>query len=269
MEHRSQRRATPSVKRLTPFKGHSNNNPHRASRCSSMQRNVAYNVACIVAYLIACSVSYNAACDATCNVACYVACNETCNVACNVAYNVAFKVANNLACNVTCNVACNVAYNVACKVANNVACNVACNAPCNVLCNVACDGAVCAPHLAISLSPNDSFMCVSSASVPSTVSPPVTTASNDPVGSYSINGILGIPRSNGEKRKRDEGRDMANTTLPGYPPHVPPTGQGSYPTSTLAGMVPGSEFSGNPYSHPQYTSYNEAWRFSNPALLSE
>ncbi|XP_030878726.1 LOW QUALITY PROTEIN: paired box protein Pax-2a-like [Leptonychotes weddellii] len=64
------------------------------------------------------------------------------------------------------------------------------------------------------------------------------------------------------------GRDMASTTLPGYPPHVPPTGQGSYPTSTLAGMVPGSEFSGNPYSHPQYTAYNEAWRFSNPALLS-
>uniref|UniRef100_I3KGJ1 Paired box 2 n=1 Tax=Oreochromis niloticus TaxID=8128 RepID=I3KGJ1_ORENI len=221
--------------------------------------------------------------------------------------------------------------------------------------------------------------------VPSTASPPVTSASNDPAGSYSINGILGIPRSNGEKRKRDEvafgggglfplsrmllfllvdgsdgsgpnsdsqgsveslrkhlradaftqqqlealdrvferpsypdvfsttehvkleqaneyslpalnssldegkpslsssanpdlgpsvsqsypvGRDMANTTLPGYPPHVPPTGQGSYPTSTLAGMVPGSEFSGNPYSHPQYTTYNEAWRFSNPALLS-
>ncbi|XP_041818144.1 paired box protein Pax-2b isoform X5 [Chelmon rostratus] len=163
--------------------------------------------------------------------------------------------------------------------------------------------------------------------VPSTASPPVTSASNDPAGSYSINGILGIPRSNGEKRKREEdgsdgsgpnsdsqgsveslrkhlradaftqqqlealdrvferpsypdvfptsehikpeqGRDMANTTLPGYPPHVPPTGQGSYPTSTLAGMVPGSEFSGNPYSHPQYTTYNEAWRFSNPALLS-
>ncbi|XP_077207220.1 paired box protein Pax-2 isoform X3 [Paroedura picta] len=205
--------------------------------------------------------------------------------------------------------------------------------------------------------------------VPSTASPPTSSASNDPVGSYSINGILGIPRSNGEKRKRDEevsegsvpngdsqssvdslrkhlradtftqqqlealdrvferpsypdvfqasehikseqgneyslpaltpgldevksslatsanpdlgsnvsgpqtypvvtGRDMASTTLPGYPPHVPPTGQGSYPTSTLAGMVPGSEFSGNPYSHPQYTTYNEAWRFSNPALLS-
>ncbi|KAM6997708.1 paired box protein Pax-2a isoform 2-T2 [Tautogolabrus adspersus] len=214
--------------------------------------------------------------------------------------------------------------------------------------------------------------------VPSTASPPVTSASNDPVGSYSINGILGIPRSNGEKRKRDDvlwsgnhldgrkighygsgpgsdsqgsveslrkhlradaftqqqlealdrvferpsypdvfptsehikpeqaneyslpslnagledvkpslsssasselassvsqsysvvtGRDMSSTTLPGYPPHVPPTGQGSYPTSTLAGMVPGGDFSGNPYSHPQYTTYNEAWRFSNPALL--
>ncbi|KFP18616.1 Paired box protein Pax-2, partial [Egretta garzetta] len=202
--------------------------------------------------------------------------------------------------------------------------------------------------------------------VPSTASPPVSSASNDPVGSYSINGILGIPRSNGEKRKRDEGsnfrprfaaapgprsvlatetnvsegsvpngdsqssvdslrkhlrgdtftqqqlealdrvferpsypdvfqtsehikseqgneyslpaltpgldevksslstsanpdlgtnvsgpqtypvvtgRDMASTTLPGYPPHVPPTGQGSYPTSTLAGMVPGKSAS--------------------------
>ncbi|GCB78522.1 hypothetical protein scyTo_0016828 [Scyliorhinus torazame] len=64
------------------------------------------------------------------------------------------------------------------------------------------------------------------------------------------------------------GRDMASTTLPGYPPHVPPTGQGSYSTSTLAGMVPGSEFSGNPYTHPQYTTYNEAWRFTNPGLLS-
>ncbi|KAG9344629.1 hypothetical protein JZ751_011301 [Albula glossodonta] len=40
--------------------------------------------------------------------------------------------------------------------------------------------------------------------VPSTNSPPVSSASNDPVGSYSINGILGIPRSNGEKRKRDD-----------------------------------------------------------------
>lgn len=38
------------------------------------------------------------------------------------------------------------------------------------------------------------------------------------------------------------GRDLASTTLPGYPPHVPPAGQGSYSAPTLTGMVPG-EFS--------------------------
>uniref|UniRef100_A0A8C3PAY8 Paired box 2 n=1 Tax=Chrysemys picta bellii TaxID=8478 RepID=A0A8C3PAY8_CHRPI len=48
--------------------------------------------------------------------------------------------------------------------------------------------------------------------VPSTASPPVSSASNDPVGSYSINGILGIPRSNGEKRKRDE--DVSEGSVP-------------------------------------------------------
>lgn len=50
--------------------------------------------------------------------------------------------------------------------------------------------------------------------VPSTASPPVSSASNDPVGSYSINGILGIPRSNGEKRKREEGRRRDKLWLP-------------------------------------------------------
>uniref|UniRef100_A0AAZ3RVK3 Paired domain-containing protein n=1 Tax=Oncorhynchus tshawytscha TaxID=74940 RepID=A0AAZ3RVK3_ONCTS len=34
------------------------------------------------------------------------------------------------------------------------------------------------------------------------------------------------------------GRDLCSTTLPGYPPHVPPTGQGSYSASSLTGMVP-------------------------------
>ncbi|XP_044795980.1 paired box protein Pax-5 isoform X4 [Bubalus bubalis] len=63
------------------------------------------------------------------------------------------------------------------------------------------------------------------------------------------------------------GRDLASTTLPGYPPHVPPAGQGSYSAPTLTGMVPGSDFSGNPYSHPQYPSYNDSWRFPNPGLL--
>lgn len=54
----------------------------------------------------------------------------------------------------------------------------------------------------------------SSHPVPSTASPPVSSASNDPVGSYSINGILGIPRSNGEKRKRDEGKGEGRALAP-------------------------------------------------------
>ncbi|XP_045047568.2 paired box protein Pax-2 isoform X13 [Desmodus rotundus] len=171
--------------------------------------------------------------------------------------------------------------------------------------------------------------------VPSTASPPVSSASNDPVGSYSINGILGIPRSNGEKRKRDEdvsegsvpngdsqsGVDSLRKHLradtftqqqlealdrvferPSYPDvfqaseHIKSEQGNEYSlpaltpgldevksslsastnpelASNVSGtqtypVVTGSEFSGNPYSHPQYTAYNEAWRFSNPALLS-
>ncbi|XP_023668328.1 paired box protein Pax-5-like isoform X3 [Paramormyrops kingsleyae] len=63
------------------------------------------------------------------------------------------------------------------------------------------------------------------------------------------------------------GRDLASTTLPGYPPHVPPAGQGSYSTPSLPGMVPGGDFSNGPYSHAQYPTYNESWRFPNPGLL--
>uniref|UniRef100_H2LL05 Paired box 5 n=1 Tax=Oryzias latipes TaxID=8090 RepID=H2LL05_ORYLA len=32
-------------------------------------------------------------------------------------------------------------------------------------------------------------------------------------------------------------------------------------------LVPGGDFSGSPYSHPQYSTYNESWRFPNPSLL--
>uniref|UniRef100_A0A8C8RIZ6 Paired box 5 n=1 Tax=Pelusios castaneus TaxID=367368 RepID=A0A8C8RIZ6_9SAUR len=40
-------------------------------------------------------------------------------------------------------------------------------------------------------------------------------------------------------------------------------GPQSYP------IVTGSEFSGSPYSHPQYSTYNDSWRFPNPGLLGE
>ncbi|KAE8280674.1 Paired box protein Pax-2a No isthmus protein Pax[Zf-b] [Larimichthys crocea] len=98
--------------------------------------------------------------------------------------------------------------------------------------------------------------------------PSLNTGLEDVKPSLSTSASSDLASSVSQSYSVVTGRDMASTTLPGYPPHVPPTGQGSYPTSTLAGMVPGGDFSGNPYSHPQYTTYNEAWRFSNPALLS-
>lgn len=51
--------------------------------------------------------------------------------------------------------------------------------------------------------------------------------------------------------------------------HVGSPGRGMRLIPSTPPPPAGSEFSGNPYSHPQYTAYNEAWRFSNPALLSE
>ncbi|XP_060132351.1 paired box protein Pax-8 isoform X4 [Zootoca vivipara] len=64
------------------------------------------------------------------------------------------------------------------------------------------------------------------------------------------------------------GREVVGSTLPGYPPHIPTGGQGSYSSSAIAGMVAGSEYSGGAYSHSPYTSYGEPWRFPNSGLLS-
>uniref|UniRef100_A0A673L9V0 Paired box 5 n=1 Tax=Sinocyclocheilus rhinocerous TaxID=307959 RepID=A0A673L9V0_9TELE len=33
--------------------------------------------------------------------------------------------------------------------------------------------------------------------------------------------------------------------------------------------IPRGDFSGSPYSHPQYSTYNEPWRFANPSLLGK
>lgn len=35
------------------------------------------------------------------------------------------------------------------------------------------------------------------------------------------------------------GREVVGSTLPGYPPHIPTNGQGSYSSSAIAGMVAG------------------------------
>lgn len=63
------------------------------------------------------------------------------------------------------------------------------------------------------------------------------------------------------------GRDMVSSTLPGYPPHIPSPAQSGYSTSTITSMVAGADYSGQSYSHSPYTSYSEAWRFTNSSIL--
>ncbi|XP_073478201.1 paired box protein Pax-8 isoform X3 [Aquarana catesbeiana] len=63
------------------------------------------------------------------------------------------------------------------------------------------------------------------------------------------------------------GRDVVGPTLPGYPPHIP-SGQGNYASSAIAGMVAGSDYTGNAYSHGAYAAYGDSWRFPGSSLLS-
>ncbi|XP_019127268.1 paired box protein Pax-8 isoform X1 [Larimichthys crocea] len=64
------------------------------------------------------------------------------------------------------------------------------------------------------------------------------------------------------------GRDMVSSTLPGYPPHIPSPAQTGYSSSAITGMVTaGADYSGQTYSHSPYTSYSEAWRFTNSSIL--
>ncbi|KAJ0013087.1 hypothetical protein NQD34_017421, partial [Periophthalmus magnuspinnatus] len=63
------------------------------------------------------------------------------------------------------------------------------------------------------------------------------------------------------------GRDMVSSTLPGYPPHIPSPAQSGYSSSAITSMVAGADYSGQSYSHSPYTSYSEAWRFTNSGIL--
>ncbi|CAJ1070325.1 paired box protein Pax-8 isoform X6 [Xyrichtys novacula] len=63
------------------------------------------------------------------------------------------------------------------------------------------------------------------------------------------------------------GRDMVSSTLPGYPPHIPSPAQTGYTSSAITGMVAGAEYSGQTYSHSPYTTYSDAWRFTNSSIL--
>ncbi|XP_034458079.1 paired box protein Pax-8 isoform X4 [Hippoglossus hippoglossus] len=64
------------------------------------------------------------------------------------------------------------------------------------------------------------------------------------------------------------GRDMVSSTLPGYPPHIPSPAQSGYSSSAITGMVAaGADYTGQSYTHSPYTSYSEAWRFTNSSIL--
>ncbi|XP_051545621.1 paired box protein Pax-8-like isoform X3 [Myxocyprinus asiaticus] len=63
------------------------------------------------------------------------------------------------------------------------------------------------------------------------------------------------------------GRDVASSMLPGYPPHIPSATQTGFSSSTITGIVAGPEYPGQTYSHSPYTSYSDAWRFTNSTIL--
>ncbi|XP_052447665.1 paired box protein Pax-8 isoform X5 [Carassius gibelio] len=63
------------------------------------------------------------------------------------------------------------------------------------------------------------------------------------------------------------GRDVASSMLPGYPPHIPSATQTGFSSSTITGMVTGPEYMGQTYSHSPYSSYSDAWRFTNSSIL--
>nr|XP_023676426.1 paired box protein Pax-8-like isoform X1 [Paramormyrops kingsleyae] len=64
------------------------------------------------------------------------------------------------------------------------------------------------------------------------------------------------------------GREMMDSSLPGYPPHIPASGQPSFTSPTIASMVAGADYSGQAaYTHTPYASYSDTWRFTNSAIL--
>ncbi|XP_063067318.1 paired box protein Pax-8 [Engraulis encrasicolus] len=63
------------------------------------------------------------------------------------------------------------------------------------------------------------------------------------------------------------GRDMVSSSLPGYPPHIPSAAQSGYSSSAITGMVTGADYSTQTYTHSPYTSYSDAWRFTNSGIL--
>ncbi|XP_017569645.1 paired box protein Pax-8 isoform X1 [Pygocentrus nattereri] len=115
---------------------------------------------------------------------------------------------------------------------------------------------------------NSSFLDMGSISAPSPVSVGNSCSSSTHF-SHAFNSFSHHTPVYGQFSSQSliTGRDMVSSTLPGYPPHIPSAGQTGYSSSAITGMVAGAEYSGQTYTHSPYTSYSDAWRFTNSSIL--
>uniref|UniRef100_A0A1A7XQS7 Paired box protein Pax-8 n=1 Tax=Iconisemion striatum TaxID=60296 RepID=A0A1A7XQS7_9TELE len=119
--------------------------------------------------------------------------------------------------------------------------------------------------------PSDSFSSASSSKTEQTLYPLslINGSLEEAKTSLSTSGsVIGRNLSAHQGYAVVTGRDMVSSTLPGYPPHIPSPAQTGYSSSAITGMVAaGADYSGQSYTHSPYTSYSEAWRFTNSSIL--
>uniref|UniRef100_A0A1A8BEZ4 Paired box protein Pax-8 n=1 Tax=Nothobranchius kadleci TaxID=1051664 RepID=A0A1A8BEZ4_NOTKA len=119
--------------------------------------------------------------------------------------------------------------------------------------------------------PSDSFSSASSSKTEQTLYPLslINGSLEEAKNSLSTSGsVIGRNLSAHQGYAVVTGRDMVSSTLPGYPPHIPSPAQTGYSSSAITGMVAaGADYSGQSYTHSPYTSYSEAWRFTNSSIL--
>ncbi|XP_059401770.1 paired box protein Pax-8 isoform X2 [Carassius carassius] len=115
---------------------------------------------------------------------------------------------------------------------------------------------------------NSAFLELTSISAPSSA-PIANSCSNATHLSHGFNSFSHHAPVHGQFSSPPliTGRDVASSMLPGYPPHIPSATQTGFSSSTITGMVTGPEYMGQTYSHSPYSSYSDAWRFTNSSIL--
>ncbi|XP_026110605.1 paired box protein Pax-8 isoform X1 [Carassius auratus] len=115
---------------------------------------------------------------------------------------------------------------------------------------------------------NSAFLELTSISAPSSA-PIANSCSNATHLSHGFNSFSHHAPVHGQFSSPPliTGRDVASSMLPGYPPHIPSATQTGFSSSTITGMVTGPEYMGQTYGHSPYSSYSDAWRFTNSSIL--